>query len=303
MAVIGTGNHPKAQWPGILTWFGRQYNKHPKECEFLFDYRKSSKSREEISEVTGFSIPANKTEGGRTTYDTETQGKTAIALHSAYSLGFITTREELDDNLYPVVGKQRSTALAFSMHTGREIVAANVYNRAGNTAFDYGDSGVSLLSTSHSTANGSQSNTLAVAADLSEASLEDLLIQIGNAKNSRGLQIAVMPKCLIVPVNESFNATRILESQLRVGTANNDVNAIKQMGAIPEGVKVSHYITDTDAFFIRTNVPDGMVGLNRVALELTRDNDFDTDNAKTKAYERFSHVVGDFRALYGSMGG
>jgi len=273
MAVIGTGNHPKAQWPGILTWFGRQYNKHPKECEFLFDYRKSSKSREEISEVTGFSIPANKTEGGRTTYDTETQGKTAIALHSAYSLGFITTREE------------------------------NVYNRAGNTAFDYGDSGVSLLSTSHSTANGSQSNTLAVAADLSEASLEDLLIQIGNAKNSRGLQIAVMPKCLIVPVNESFNATRILESQLRVGTANNDVNAIKQMGAIPEGVKVSHYITDTDAFFIRTNVPDGMVGLNRVALELTRDNDFDTDNAKTKAYERFSHVVGDFRALYGSMGG
>jgi hypothetical protein len=200
------------------------------------------------------------------------------------------------------VSKQRSTALAFSMATTRELVAANVYNRAGNSSYTYGD-GVELLSASHPTANGNQSNTLATAADLSEASLEDLLIQIGNVKNARGLQIKVLPRVLLVPVNEMFNATRILESQLRVGTANNDVNAIRQMGAIPEGVKVNHYFTDTDSWYIRTNVPYGMVGFNRVAVEFTQDNDFDTDNAKAKAYERYTHTVGDFRALFGSMGG
>jgi hypothetical protein len=181
------------------------------------------------------------------------------------------------------------------------VTAANIYNRAETAGYEIGD-GATLLSTAHPTASGSQANKSATDADLSEASLEDLVILVGQAKNSRGLPISLMPKSLIVPVANSFEATRILESQLRPGTANNDVNAMRQMGIFPEGVKVSHYITDADSFFVRTNAPTSMIGLKRVGMEFTQDNDFDTDNAKAKAYFRKAEVVADWRGLYGSLG-
>ncbi len=293
--------HPKAEWPGVEAFYGRTYEGFAKECEFLFDYSTSDRSRVELQELTGFGYAPQKTSGGPTTYDNATQSYGTTLYHSAYSLGYIITREQIDDDQYGVMSEDLSTALAFSMHSTWEVTAANIYNRAGTAGYTIGD-GQTLLSTDHPTAAGNQSNTLAVDADLSEASLEDLLIQVGTVKNQRGLPIQLMPKCLIVPVNNSFEATRILESQLRVGTANNDVNAIRQMGAFPEGVKVSHYITDTDSYFIRTNAPKSMVGYTRTAMEFTQDNDFDTDNAKAKAYFRKTEGVGDWRGLFGNMG-
>lgn len=301
MAVITTGNHPKLLWPGIKGIWGQTYNEHPMECTDLFDFRSSDKAYEEFVEVTGFGLAPVKSEGGATTYDTHTQGKVQRSTHVAYSLGYIVTREEMDDNKYKEVSTRRAKANAFSMRTTKETVAANIYNRAFSASYTFGD-GVELLSTAHPTASGNQSNELSTAADLSEASLEDLMVQIMRAENSRGLKIHLQPRCLIVPPSLWFEANRIVTSQLQNDTANNAVNVIRATGALPEGIKVNHYLTDSDAWFVRTNAPEGMIGLNRKSIEFTQDNDFDTDNAKAKSYERYSFTVGDFRALFGSPG-
>jgi len=301
MAVITTGNHPKALWPGVKAFFGRQYNEHQVEYTDLFDEDTSDKNYEELVELTGFGLAPEKTQGASVQYDSETQGYVRRATHVAYALGYICTREELDDNQYEIVSKRRSKALAFAMRQTKENVAANVYNRAFNSSYTGGD-GKELLATDHPTQDGTQSNELATAADLSEASLEDLIIQIMGAKNSRGLAINLMPKKLIVPRQEWFNANRYLKSMLRPDSANNDINALKATNAIPGGIAVNHYLTDSDAWFIRTNAPEGMKCFNRVKIEFKQDNDFDTENAKAKAYERYSFVWGDWRALYGSPG-
>lgn len=301
MAVITTGNHPKALWPGVKAFFGRQYNEHQVEYTDLFDEDTSDKNYEELVELTGFGLAPEKTEGASVQYDSETQGYTRRATHTAIALGYICTREELDDNQYEIVSKRRSKALAFAMRQTKENRAANVYNRAFNSSYTGGD-GVELLSTAHPTQDGTQSNELATAADLSEASLEDLIIQIMGAKNSRGLAINLMPKKLIVPRQEWFNANRYLKSMLRPDSANNDINALKATNAIPGGIAVNHYLTDSDAWFIRTNAPEGMKCFNRVKIEFRQDNDFDTENAKAKAYERYSFVWGDWRALFGTPG-
>lgn len=300
MAVIGTGNHPKALWPGVKGWWGRQYAAHIPEFPMLFDMESSGQNFEEDVELTGFGLAPIKSEGASVMYDSEAQGVVNRAVHVAYALGYIVTREELDDSLYEIVSKRRVQALAFSMNQTKENVAANVYNRAFNSSYTFGD-GVELLATNHPTVTGSQSNELATPADLSEASLEDLTIQIMKATNSKGLHIAIMPKTLILPPDLYYEACRILDSQLRSGTAENDVNALKLKGVIPE-VAINHYLTDTDAFFIRTNVPRGMIGYNRVPVEFTKDSDFNTDNALAKAYERYSFSIGDWRGLYGSPG-
>ena len=301
MAVITTGNHPKALWPGIKAFFGRQYNEHQIEYTDLFDEDTSDKNYEELVELTGFGLAPIKTEGASVQYDSETQGYTRRATHVAYGLGYICTREELDDNQYEIVSKRRSKALAFAMRQTKENVGANVYNRGFNSSYTGGD-GKELLATDHPTQDGTQSNELATAADLSEASLEDIVIQIMGAKNSRGLAINLMPKKLIVPRQEWFNANRILKSVLQNNSAENAINALKSTNAIPGGIAVNHYLTDTDAWFVRTNVPEGMKCFNRVKLEFKQDNDFDTENAKAKAYERYSFVWGDWRAVYGSPG-
>lgn len=301
MSVISTGNNPKLLWPGLNAVWGRNYTEHAKQFTNLFDIEQSDMNYEEEVEMTGFGLAPVKQQGGSTVYDSESQQTVNRYTHIAYSLGFIVTREEMDDNLYEKKGVTRTQALAFSMRQTKETVAANVYNRAFNSAFVGGD-GVELLSTAHPSLAGSQSNELAVAADLSEASLEDLSIQIMNATNNRGLKIAIRPRKLIVPTALAFEAERILKSTLQNDTANNAINALRATGMFPEGVHVNQYLTDPDAFFIRTDAPNGMKMFQRVAAEFAQDGDFDTSNVKYKAYERYSQGWSDFRGLYGSPG-
>lgn len=301
MAVISTGNHPKALWPGVRKFVMGEYTEHPVEYSQIFDMKTSKMAYEEDVEVTGFGLPQVKAEGSATVYDSHTQGFTKRYTHVARSLGYIVTREELDDNLYKSRSFKRGKMLAFSFRTAKEIIAANVLNRGFTPAYAGGD-GKELFATDHPTLSGNQSNELAVAADLSEAALEDLLIQIMEAKNARGLQIAIKGDCLIVPPALAFTAERIIKSSLQNDSANNAVNAIRSMGLLPGGVKVNHYLTDDAAWFIKTNCPDGLMGFNRTPFEFTQDNDFDTDNAKAKGYERYSFGWTDWRGIFGSAG-
>lgn len=297
MAVISTGNVPKLLWPGLNAIWGRDYKEHSKEYPDLFDIDTSEKNYEEDVELTGFGLAPIKQQGSSVVYDEESQQTVTRYTHIAYGLGFIITREEIDDNLYEKKGVTRTQALAFSFRQTKENVAANVYNRAQTSGYTGGD-GALLSSVSHPSLSGNQSNRLATAADLSEAALEDLCIQIMNATNSRGLRIALQPRSLIVPPALAFEATRILKSQLQNDTANNAINALRAMGLFPEGVKVNHYLTDTDAFFVRTNAPQGMKLFQRVAAEFAQDGDFDTSNVKYKGYERYSVGWTDWRGLY-----
>lgn len=299
--IITTGNHPKALWPGIKAWWGRFYNEHPMEFRDLFDTESSMQAYEEDVQVTGFGLAPQKSEGGGVSYDSETQGFTTRYTHVAYALGYICTHEEIQDNLYEKVAKRRTQALAFSMRQTKENVAANVYNRATNASYTGGDA-KELLATDHPTLSGDQSNELATAADLSEASLEDLIIQIMGATNDRGLKISLMPRTLLVPRQLWFEANRILKSTLQNDTANNAVNVLKATNALPGGVKVNHYFNDSDQWFVRTNAPRGMIHYEREAIDLDKDNDFDTKNDRTKAYERYSFGWTDWRAVYGSPG-
>jgi hypothetical protein len=301
MALITTGNHPKALWPGIKAWWGRKYGEHTVEYTALFDMESSSRHYEEDVEVTGFGLAPVKAQGAAVAYDDEAQGTISRYVHVAYALGYIVTKEELDDNLYEVVSRRRSQALAFSMRQTKEQVAALVYNRAFTAGFVGGD-GVVLGSNAHPSIAGNQSNILAVAADLSEASLEDMCTLIMQAQNSRGLKISLMPRSLIIPVQEWWNANRILKSVQQSGTANNDPNVLKMTNALPEGIKLNHYLTDTDAWFVRTNAPRGMIGYDRVPIQFTKDTDFDTENAKAKCYERYVFGWTDWRGIYCTPG-
>lgn len=300
MGIITTGNHPKALWPGVEAWWGLKYKEQPKFWEKMFDESKSSKKYEENVEATGFGLAAVKSEGQSVSYDTHSQGPTTRYTHVTYALGFIVTREEMDDNQYEELARGRTTALAFSMATTKNIVAANVFNRAFNSAYAGGD-GKELLATDHPTLDGTQSNELSTPADLSEAALEDLVIQISLAKNSRGLPIVLQPKALMVHPSNMFEAHRILKSQLQSGTANNDANALKDMGLFSE-VMSNPYFTDEDAFFIKTNAPEGLKWFERRKIEFTKDNDFDTENAKAKSTNRYSFGHTDWRGVYGSPG-
>jgi hypothetical protein len=300
MAVIATGSHPKALWPGVYAWFGAKYDEHPQQYTKLFDVKSSRKNYEELVEQTGFGLAPVKAEGSSTAYDSHAQGGVARGTNVAYSLGYIVTREELADNLYTEVSMQRAGSLAFSMAQTRENVGANVYNRAFNSSYTGADS-KELCATDHVSLSGDQSNELATAADLSEASLEDLTIQIMDAVNSKGLKISLQPQRLIVPTALIYDAQRILESTLRSSTADNDINALRSLSVIPE-VAVNNYLTDSDAWFIRTNAPSGLCWFDREPVQFTKDEDFDTDNAKAKAYMRFVPFWGDWRGVYGTPG-
>lgn len=300
MAVIATGSHPKALWPGVHAWFGAKYNEHPQQYTKLFDIKSSNKNYEELVEQTGFGLAPVKAEGSSSAYDSHAQGAVSRGTNVAYSLGYIVTREELADNQYSEVSMSRAAALAFSMAQTRENVGANVYNRFDTAGYTGGD-GVVLGSTAHPSLSGNQSNILATAADLSEASLEDLTIQIMNAVNSKGLKISLQPKSLIVPTALVYDAQRILKSAGQSGSANNDLNALGSLSVIPE-VVVNNYLTDTNAWFIRTNAPSGMCWFDREPVQFTKDTDFDTDNVKAKAYMRFMTLWGDWRGVYGTPG-
>lgn len=297
--VITTGNHPKALWPGVHAWFGLAYNKHPMEWDQIFDVKDSTKNYEEDVEATGFGLAPIVPQGEALSYDSHAQGYTKRYTPVKYGLGYIVTEEEEDDNQYEKLAKGRAEALAFSMRTTKEIVHANILDRATNTGYLGGDA-KELLATDHPSLAGSQSNELSAAADFSEAALEDLLIQIGQAKNARGLQIGLRPMKLIVPVNLMFEAQRILESELRAGTADNDKNVMK--GLLPGGYMVNHYVTDTDQWFVKTDAPNGLTHFRRKALAFQKDSDFDTANKKHKATERYIAGWTDWRAIFGSPG-
>lgn len=300
--IISTGNIPKALWPGIVGWWGRFYDEHPKQWPDLFEVRNSEKQYEELVEVTGFGLAPVKPQGQAIEYDSETQATVARFTNVAYALGYIITWEEMRDNLYEKVGRTRTQALAFSMRQTKETVAANVYNRGFNASTQPGGDGAAMLSASHPTAAGNQSNILSVAADLSEASLEDLTIQIYGAQNGRGLFIAIQPDSLVIPRQLWYEAHRILKSVLTPGTGNNAINAIKSTNAIPGGIKMNTYLTDSDAWFIRTNCPESLILFDRDPIMMEQDNDGDTKNIKYNAYERYVPKWADWRGIYGSSG-
>ena len=302
MAVIFTGNHPKALWPGVKAWFGVGYGEHPEEYRDLFDIESSSQAWEEDVQMKGFGLMPVKDQGMSTTYTGHTQGYVSRYTHIAYSLGFIVTYEELKDNLYAKVAGSRAKALGFSKRQTKENVGTNVYNRAFNSDYVGGD-GLELLSTLHTSTAGTWSNELDPAADISEVALEDLCIQIMGALDENGLKIALQPNAMIVPRQLWFEANRIMKSTLQNDSALNALNVLRSTNALPGGIKVNHYLTDADAYFIRTNCPDGMKCYQRDSYDLMKDNDFDTDNAKAKTYDRYSFGWSDPRALYGSAGG
>jgi len=301
---ITTGSLTKALWPAVNAFYGETYNEWPVEYTDLFDEQPSSKAFEEEVGVSGFGLAVEKSEGTGVSYDDARQSFVTRYINRTYALGFIITQEAIEDNQYnlAVLGRKDAKALAFSMRQTKEILAANVYNRGFNATYLFGD-GKELFATDHPLyAGGTFSNELAVSADLSEAALEQACIDIASFVNDRGLKISIMPKTLIIPKELMFEATRILKSELQSNSANNDINALRNMGLFPGGAKVNHYLTDSDAWFIRTNAPEGMKYFSRVGNEFKSDGDFDSYNAKFKARFRCSFGNTDPRGAYGSPG-
>ena len=300
--IITTASHPKALWPGIKAWWGQVYDEHKEEYSELFDSDTSSMNYEEDVQLTGFGLAPVKSEGSGVSYDSEIQGFTTRYTHIAYALGYIVTKEELDDNLYEQVSRRRSAALAMSFRQTKENVGANIYNRAFNGTYLGGD-GVALCSTSHpNTSGGTFANKPSVDADLSEASLEDALTAVMGFQNDRGLLINVMPRSLVVARQNWWNANRIMKSAYTPTTANNAVNVLVATNALPEGIVMNHYLTSPNAWFVRTNIQNGLKYYSRVGIQFDQDNDFDTMNAKAKGYERYSFGWTDPRAIYGVNG-
>jgi hypothetical protein len=300
--TINTSSFAKAIYPGVSTWYGKAYDEYAVEYTALFDTMNSNRAYEEDVGISSFGLAKVKPEGQAVQYDSEQQAFVTRYSNVVYALGFIITREMVEDDLYDVVGGRKASGLAFSIRQTKEILGADVYNNAFTSGFVGGD-GVTMVNSAHPNfAGGTQSNTLSVAADLSEAALEQACIDIQKWTNDRGLRISVMPKSLHIPVDLYFEAERILKTPYRVGTDNNDINVLNAMNKFPGGVHVNHYFDQTDFWFIRTNIPNGMKHYQRRAMEFTIDNDFDTENAKYKATERYSFGWTDWRGVYGSPG-
>ena len=298
---INTGSFAKDLWPGVNSWYGAKYDEYPVEHLDIFDKNTSGKAFEEDVGAAMFGMAPVKPEGTSISYDSAEQAFIDRYTHITYALGFIITEEMHDDGISMTIALRRAGALAFSIRQSAETVAANILNRAFNSSYVYGDA-VELCSTGHpNKTGGTWMNELATAADLSEATLEQACIDIAGFTNDRGMKIAVRPKKLIIPKELVFEAQRILESTLRPGVNDNDINALNSMGMIPT-IVVNHYLTDTDAFFIKTDCPDGMKYFERKAPSFASENDFDTTNAKFKASFRASWGCTDKRSIYGSPG-
>lgn len=301
--IISTGNHPKLLWPGVHATYGQVYDQHEKEYTDLYDELDSSMAYEEEVAITGMGLAPVKPEGKSIEFDSEVQGAISRYTHIAYALGYIVTYEELRDNLYEIVATRRAKALAFSMTQTLENVAAFLYNNAFSTTYWTTADGAALCSASHVNATGGNySNALTPAADLSEAALEDISVQIMGAVNDRGLPISLIGQSLHVPRQEWFNANRILGSVLQSGSSNNDINVLKATNAFPKGIKMNHYFTSAHAWFVRTNCPSGMQMFWRDRPDFSQDNDWGTKNALAGSYMRLSVGATDPRGLYGSNG-
>ena len=300
--VITSSSFAKLLWPGLNSIYGKSYNDYPVEWDKLFEKNSSDRAYEEDLGLSSFGLAAVKNEGAPIQYDTERQGFTSRYNHVVYALGFIITREIYEDDQYGKVGAQKAKALARSMRQTKEIVGANIYNRAFAGSGYLGGDGKTLLASDHpNVAGGSFSNVIGTAADLSEAALEQAVIDIAGFRDDRGLLIAAKPEKLVIPYQQTFEAKRILGSDGRVGTDLNDPNVLKDMGMF-SNVVINHYLTDADAWFILTNVKDGLKYFERRADAFEMDNDFDTENAKFKATARYSFGWSDPRAIYGSAG-
>ena len=303
--VITTGNISRLLQEGVKNVFGQAYNQHSTQWDKLFDTEDSRKAFEQDQQFEGFGLAPVKLEGAGVAYDSQQEGFSPKFQNLTYAKGFIVTKEAMADNLYHLFSK-RAKALAFSMQQTKENVAANVYNRGFNSAFLMtGGDGVELFSTAH--VNGPSnpttfSNELATPAALSEAALEDMLIQISEATDPRGLRIALSGQRLIVPPKLGFEAERILKSVLQNDTGNNAINAVKSTGMLPQGYSVNNYLTSATAWFVKTNAPDGLKCFKRQGVEFDQDMDFGTSNARFKADERYSFGWSDPRGAYGSAG-
>jgi len=289
--------------PGLNALFGLEYNRYGEEHKELFDIESSERSFEEETKLSGFSAAPVKTEGGAIAYDNGQEAFTARYNHETIALGFSLTEEAIEDNLYDSLSARYTKALARAMSYTKQVKAAAVLNNGFNSTFVGGD-GQALFSTAHPLVSGDvNSNTQATVADLNETSLEAAVIQIAAWTDERSLLIAAKPKKLIIPPALMFVATRLLETSLRVGTTDNDINALKNNGSIPEGYAVNHFITDTNSWYLTTDVPNGMKHFVRTPLSTGMDGDFDTGNVRYKARERYSFGWSDPLGMFGSPGG
>jgi len=288
--------------PGLNALFGLEYNRYENEHAEIFASEASDRAFEEEVMLTGFGSAPVKTEGSAVAFDQATESFTARYTHETIAMAFAITEEAIEDNLYDRLAARYTRALARSMANTKQVKAANVLNNAFNSSFAGGD-GVELCSTAHPIATGGTfRNELSTAADLSETSLEQSLIDIAAFVDERGLKIAMQGVKLIIPKELQFTAERILRSPQRVGTADNDINAMASMGMIPQGYRVNHYLTDTDAFFIMTDAPNGMKMFVRSPIKTAIEGDFDTGNVRFKARERYSFGFSDPRGIFGSPG-
>jgi len=288
--------------PGLNALFGLEYDRYENEHAEIFDTETSDRAFEEEVMLVGFGTAPEKAEGAAVSFDTANESFTARYTHETIALAFAITEEAIEDNLYDRLSSRYTRALARSMSNTKQVKAASILNNAFDSNFTFGD-GKELCATDHPTSGGGTfRNELSTAADLNETSLEQSLIDISGFTDERGMRIALMGRKLIIPVNLQFVAERLMASNLRPGTADNDVNAHRNMGMLPDGYVVNHFLTDTDAFFIKTDSPNGFKHFERAGIATSMEGDFDTGNVRYKARERYSFGVSDPRCVFGSPG-
>ena len=287
--------------PGLNALFGLEYDRYENQHTEIFDEESSDRAFEEEVMLGGFGNAEVKPEGSGVTYEAAQETFTARYTHETIALAFSLTEEAVEDNLYDKISTRYTKALARSMANTKQIKAANVLNRAFNSSFLGGDD-KELCATDHPTLSGDQKNELSTSADLNETSLEQMLIDIAGMKDERGMKIALQGVKMIIPVNLQFTAERLMKSAGRVGTADNDINAHRNMGMVPQGYVVNNFLTDTDAFFIKTDAPNGLKMFTRSPIRTAMEGDFDTGNVRYKARERYSFGFSDWRGIFGSPG-
>ena len=287
--------------PGLNALFGLEYKNYANEHSQIFDTENSDRAFEEEVMLSGFGNAGVKPEGSSVNYDSATETFTARYTHETLALAFSITEEAIEDNLYDRLASRYTKALARSMANAKQVKAANVLNRAFNSSYTGGD-GLELCSTAHTIVSGTEQNELSTAADLNETSLEQAMIDIAALTDERGLKIAAQGRKMIVPSALQFTAERLLKSVGRTGTADNDISAVVSMNVIPQGYVVNHYLTDTDAWFVKTDVPNGLKHFVRAPIKTAMEGDFETGNVRYKARERYSFGWSDWRGVFGSPG-
>ena len=287
--------------PGLNALFGLEYKNYANEHSQIFDTENSDRAFEEEVMLSGFGNAGVKPEGSSVNYDAATETFTARYTHETLALAFSITEEAIEDNLYDRLASRYTKALARSMANAKQVKAANVLNRAFNSSYTGGD-GLELCSTAHVIVSGTEQNELSTAADLNETSLEQAMIDIAALTDERGLKIAAQGRKMVVPSALQFTAERLLKSVGRTGTADNDISAVVSMNVIPQGYVVNHYLTDTDAWFIKTDVPNGLKHFVRAPIKTAMEGDFETGNVRYKARERYSFGWSDWRGVFGSPG-